>query len=99
MTNVLVVVTLLTILPGNYSCGVEWAGAPLQVTHSLLVLQPPAITKPAEGQYQHHHGVSSQLCDCTRPECARQPGRVSAADLPGLGGPPAQHLVEQGAGA
>ena len=96
MTNVLVVVTLTMPWPGNYSCGVEWAGAPLQVTHSLLVLQPPAITKPAEGQLliltifginhlQEYNKLIFPNLPNDRSECARQPGRVSAADLPGLG--------------
>jgi hypothetical protein len=35
---------------GNYTCEVEWPGAPLSVTHSLTVLQPPVITRPMTGK-------------------------------------------------
>ena len=38
---------LLTL--GNYTCEVEWAGDPIRVTHSLVVLQPPTIHKPLIG--------------------------------------------------
>ena len=36
--------------PGNYTCEVEWAGDPIRVTHSLVVLQPPTINKPLIGE-------------------------------------------------
>ena len=41
----------ISILPtlGNYTCEVEWAGDPIRVTHSLVVLQPPTIHKPLIG--------------------------------------------------
>jgi len=38
---------------GNYTCEVEWPGAPLSVTHSLTVLQPPVITRPQSGANFH----------------------------------------------
>ena len=35
---------------GNYTCEVEWAGMPMSVSHTLVVLQPPRISKPVTGE-------------------------------------------------
>ena len=52
--------TLNKTVPGNYTCELEWAGAPLAVTHSLTVLQPPSITRPAQGS-DYHRGQGGSL--------------------------------------
>ena len=60
----LVIVRLLSMSPGNYTCEVEWAGDPIRVTHSLVVLQPPTINKPLIGEMiyiQQHFELTNYL--------------------------------------
>ena len=40
-----------TLSAGNYTCELEWAGRPESLTHSLTVLQPPAIRQPVAGSH------------------------------------------------
>ena len=47
---------------GNYTCELEWSGRPVSVTHSLTVLQPPAISQPLAGShFQRDQGGQLRL--------------------------------------
>ena len=85
------------LIPGNYTCEVEWAGDPIRVTHSLVVLQPPTINKPLIGNIDVNL-TSWDWVSVTRQALSRQPGRVPHCGLWGLGWPPAPRVVEQGGG-
>ena len=82
---------------GNYTCEVEWAGDPIRVTHSLVVLQPPTINKPVIGNIILILVRSAEPV-CPRQALSRQSGRVADCGLRGLGRSPAPRLVEQGGG-